>query len=142
MSGKRALIYSRVRKNLLNPADTDITRTEHQQDVLRATLRKMTSVSTAAKLPFIGGDLVKPLATDLSTFQFLQMGWVYKRGHELHCRLGGTPETLPDGESVIVSEGDDKERVILAMLGKTAPLPPRPGEERYGAGCVSGAFPK
>ena len=113
MSGKRALIYSRVRKNLLNPADTDISRTEHQQDVLRATLSKMTSVSTLGKLPFIGSDLVKPLATDLSTFQFLQIGWVYKRGHELHCRLGGTPETLPDGESVIVAEGDDKERVIL-----------------------------
>jgi LCP family protein required for cell wall assembly len=142
MSGKRALIYSRVRKNLLNPADTDITRTEHQQDVLRAMLRKMTSFSTLVKLPFIGGDLAKPLATDLSALQFTQIGWIYKRGHELHCRLGGTPETLPDGESVIVGEGDDKERVILAVLGKTAPLPPRPGEERYGAGCVSGAFPR
>jgi len=142
MSGKRALIYSRVRKNLLNPGDTDITRTEHQQDVLRATLHKMTSFSTLMKLPFVGGDLVKPLATDLSTFQFMQIGWIYKRGHELHCRLGGTPETLPDGQSVIVSEGDDKERVILALLGKTAPLGPRPGEERYGAGCVTGAFPR
>jgi LCP family protein required for cell wall assembly len=141
MNGKRALTYSRVRKNLLNPADTDITRTEHQQDVLRATLHKMTSFSTLWKLPFIGGRLVKPLATDLSALQFMQIGWVYKRGHELHCRLGGTPETLPDGEAVIVSEGDDKERVILAMLGKTAPLPPRPGEERYGAGCVTGKFP-
>ena len=141
MSGKRALIYSRVRKNLLNPADTDISRTERQQDVLRAMLRQMTSVSTLVKLPFTGGDLAKPLATDLSAFQFIQIGWIYKRGHELHCRLGGTPETLPDGEAVIVSEGDDKERVILAMLGKTAPLGPRPGEERYGAGCVSGAFP-
>jgi LCP family protein required for cell wall assembly len=142
MSGKRALIYSRVRKNLLNPADTDITRTEHQQDVLRAMLRKMTSSSTLVKLPFIGGRLAKPLATDLSAFQFMQIGWIYKRGHELHCRLGGTPETLPDGEAVIVGEGDDKERVILAVLGKTAPLPPRPGEERYGAGCVTGAFPR
>jgi LCP family protein required for cell wall assembly len=142
MSGKRALIYSRVRKNLLNPADTDITRTEHQQDVLRAMLRKMTSFSTLVKLPFIGGKLARPLATDLSAFQFMQVGWIYKRGHELHCRLGGTPETLPDGESVIVGEGDDKERVILAVLGKTAPLPPRPGEERYGAGCVSGSFPR
>jgi hypothetical protein len=45
---------------------------------------------------------------------------------------------LADGESVIVSEGDDKARVILAMLGKTAPLPPRPGEGPYGAGCVAG----
>jgi LCP family protein required for cell wall assembly len=142
MSGKRALIYSRVRKNLLNPADTDITRTERQQDVLRAMLRKMTSFSTLVKLPFIGGKLARPLATDLSAFQFMQVGWIYKRGHELHCRLGGTPETLPDGESVIVGEGDDKERVILAVLGKTAPLPPRPGEERYGAGCVKGSFPR
>jgi LCP family protein required for cell wall assembly len=142
MSGKRALIYSRVRKNALNPGDTDISRTERQQDVLRAMLHKMTGFSTLAKLPFMGDSLVKPLATDLSAFQFMQVGWIYKRGHELHCRLGGTPETLPDGESVIVSEGDDKERVILAMLGKTAPLPPRPGEERYGAGCVAGSFPR
>jgi len=142
MSGMRALIYSRVRKNLLNPADTDISRTERQQDVLQATLRKMTSVSSLVKMPFIGSKLVKPLATDLSTAQFLQLGWVYKRGHALHCRLGGTPETLPDGQSVIVSEGDDKERVILAVEGKTAPLPPRPGEERYGAGCVTGSFPR
>ena len=48
----------------------------------------------------------------------MQLGWVYKRGHDVHCRLGGTPETLPDGESVIVSEGDDKERVILAVRGQ------------------------
>ena len=142
MNGKRAVIYARVRKNLLNPADTDISRTERQQDVLRAMLRKMTSFSTLAKLPFIGSRLTKPLVTDLSTFQFMQMGWLYKRGHELHCRLGGTPETLPDGEDVIVAEGDDKERVIQAVLGKTAPLPPRPGEERYGAGCVKGKFPQ
>lgn len=142
MNGMRALIYSRVRKNLLNPADTDISRTERQQDVLQATLRKMTSVSSLVRMPFIGSKLVKPLATDLSTAQFLQLGWVYKRGHALHCRLGGTPETLPDGQSVIVSEGDDKERVILAVEGKTAPLPPRPGEERYGAGCVTGSFPR
>ena len=142
MNGMRALIYSRVRKNLLNPADTDISRTERQQDVLQATLRKMTSVSSLVRMPFIGSKLVKPLATDLSTAQFLQLGWIYKRGHALHCRLGGTPETLPDGQSVIVSEGDDKERVILAVEGKTAPLPPRPGEERYGAGCVTGSFPR
>jgi LCP family protein required for cell wall assembly len=138
MDGKRALIYSRVRKNSLNLADTDITRVERQQDVLQAMLRKMTSASTLVKLPFIGSKLVAPLATDLSAAQFLQLGWVYKRSHALHCRLGGTTQTLADGESVIVSEGDDKARVILAMLGRTAPLPPRPGEGPYGAGCVSG----
>ena len=142
MTGKRALIYSRVRKNALNPNDTDITRAEHQQDVLQAVLRKMTSASNLVKLPFNGSKLARPLSTDLSTWQLMQLGWVYKRGHALHCRLGGTPETLPDGEDVIVAEGDDKERVIQAVLGNTAPLPPRPGEERYGAGCVSKTFPR
>src|SRR5436309_3416460 len=38
MDGKHALIYSRVRKNALNPADTDITRTGRQQQVLQAML--------------------------------------------------------------------------------------------------------
>jgi hypothetical protein len=101
----------------------------------------MTSLSTLVKLPFIGKKLVSPLTTDISAAQLMQIGWVYKRGSALHCRLGGTPATLPDGESVIVAEGDDKSRVILTMLGKTAPLPPRPGEGPYGAGCVSGSFP-
>src|SRR5262249_43354213 len=145
MSGGRALISSRVRKTALNPADSDVSRTERQQLVLQATLKKMTSLSTLAKLPFVGDSLVKPLATDLSTFQFMQLGWAYKRGHALHCRLGGTPETLPDGESVIVSEGDDKERVILTVLGKTAPLaprpPPGPGGPPSGRGCVGGSSP-
>ena len=141
MDGRRALIYSRVRKNELNPNDTDITRAEHQQDVLQAVLHKMTSVSNLWRLPFDGSKLARPLSTDLSTWQLMQLGWVYKRGHALHCRLGGTPETLPDGEDVIVAEGDDKERVIQAVLGRTVPLPPRPGEERYGAGCVTGAWP-
>jgi LCP family protein required for cell wall assembly len=136
--GRRGLVYARVRKNILNPADTDITRTERQQDVLQAILRKMTAFSTLVKLPFIGGRLVKPLSTDLSTWQFMQLGWLYKRGSVVHCRLGGTPTTLPDGEDVLVAEGDDKERVLLTVLGKEAPLPPRPGEHMYGAGCVTG----
>jgi LCP family protein required for cell wall assembly len=138
MKGKRALIYSRARKNALNPGDSDFTRAEHQQDVLQALLRKMTSVSTLVRLPFIGDTLTKPLATDLSPFQLMQIGWLYKRGSVMRCRLGGTPQTLPDGQAVIVAEGDDKERVLLAVQGKTAPLPPRPGEHTYGAGCVKG----
>ena len=142
MNGIQALMYSRIRKNILNPADSDITRGERQQAVLQALLSKLTSVSTVARMPFVGADLVRPLATDLSTSEFMQLGWAYKRGRALHCRLGGTPETLPTGESVIVSEGDDKERVILTVLGKTAPLPPRPGEHTYGAGCVRGRFPR
>ena len=123
MNGRRALIYSRIRKNELDPRDSDFTRIERQQQVLQAVLRKMTSVKTVAKLPLIGDELVAPLTTDLTTAQLAQIAWVYKRGNAMHCRLGGSAATLPSGESVIVAEGDDKSRVILAMLGKTAPAP-------------------
>jgi polyisoprenyl-teichoic acid--peptidoglycan teichoic acid transferase len=142
MNGQRALIYARVRKNELDPRDSDFTRIERQQQVLQAVLKKMTSIPTLARLPFVGDELVAPLSTDLSAGQLMQIAWVYKRGSAIHCRLGGSAAVLPDGEAVIVAEGDDKSRVLLAMLGKTAPLPPRPGEGPYGAGCVTGAFPR
>src|SRR6266516_4280018 len=41
MSGYRALIYSRVRENQLNPADTDITRGARQQAVVQALMSKL-----------------------------------------------------------------------------------------------------
>ena len=41
MSGQRALIYSRVRKNALNPGDSDITRAERNQDVEQALMGKL-----------------------------------------------------------------------------------------------------
>ena len=140
MNGRRALIYSRVRRNDLDPRDSDFTRIERQQQVLQAILKKMTSVRTVVRMPLVGDELVAPLSTDLTAAQLMQLGWVYKRGTAMHCRLGGSAATLPNGEAVIVAEGDDKSRVILAMLGKTAPLPPRPGEGPYGAGCVRGSF--
>jgi LCP family protein required for cell wall assembly len=101
MDGRRALVYSRIRHNLLNPAETDFDRARRQQQVVAATLDKVTSVGTALRLPFVGGDLVRPLATDLTAWELMQLGWVYFRadkGRALHCRLGGDPESpsFPD----------------------------------------------
>ena len=53
MDGHRALIYSRVRKNTLNPADTDFSRAEHNQQVLQAVAGKLTGFGTLLELPFI-----------------------------------------------------------------------------------------
>src|SRR5207302_11323882 len=55
MDGKRALIYSRIRENRYNPAESDITRGERQQTVIRAVLHKLLGMSTFFKLPFDGG---------------------------------------------------------------------------------------
>ena len=89
MSGERALIYTRIRENKLDPGENDLTRTGRQQQVIQAISSKLASVGTFLDLPFIGGDLMKPLATDLSAGDFIQLGWVKWRsgGSAVHCRL-------------------------------------------------------
>jgi polyisoprenyl-teichoic acid--peptidoglycan teichoic acid transferase len=135
MDGRRALIYSRIRENQLDPRDTDITRGGRQQAVLRAALHKLLGFGTFVKLPFNGDSLLKPLTTDLSAWQFVQLGWVLKRaddGKALHCRLGGTAA----GGDIVGTE--DNIAVVAEVTGRAAPQPPRPGEGLFAPGCVVG----
>jgi LCP family protein required for cell wall assembly len=135
MDGHRALIYSRVRKNKLNPADTDFSRAEHNQQVLQAVAGKLTSSGTLIQLPFIGDDLLAPVATDLSTHSFLSLGWTKFRsssGRTLHCRLGGESS----GGEIVPTE--ENRSVIAMVTGDSAPQPPTPGSGSFGPGCVEG----
>lgn len=134
MNGHQALIYSRIRENRLNPADSDVTRALRQQQVMQTTLTKLASASTFFRLPFSGRDLLSPIATDLSTWQFLQLGWVkFRAGTTLHCRLGG--KDLGDG---YITGDQENIAVIQMVLGNSAPQPPPPGSGPYGPGCVTG----
>jgi LCP family protein required for cell wall assembly len=134
MNGKRALIYSRVRKNLLDPAESDITRGERNQQVLQALMSKLASFSTFMRMPLIGGDLMKPLATDLSANNFIALGWAkFRADRTLHCRLGG----ISTGGDITPSE--DNAKVILMVLGKSAPQPPAPSGDTYPPGCLVGS---
>jgi anionic cell wall polymer biosynthesis LytR-Cps2A-Psr (LCP) family protein len=133
LDGQRALVYSRVRKNLLNPGDSDITREARNQQVVQALMSKLASYSTFMRLPFIGGDLMKPLATDLSANNFAALGWAkFRAGRTLHCRLGGTST----GGDITPSE--DNAKVVLMVLGKSAPQPPAPTGDTYPPGCLVG----
>lgn len=140
LDGRRALVYSRIRENQLDPSESDFTRAERQQQVLQAVAGKLASFDTFLRLPFDGGDLLRPLATDLGPGQFLQLGWVKFRtsgGRTLHCRLGGEG-THVGGESVILP--DELNRNVIAMVtGDSAPQPPPPGSGPYGPGCVTGS---
>jgi LCP family protein required for cell wall assembly len=138
LDGRRALVYSRIRENRLDPSETDFTRARRQQQVVEATADKVTSFRTATRLPFIGDELVRPLATDLSAGQVAQLGWVYFRadpGKALHCRLGGEPATI-GGESVILGS-EDNVSVVAMFTGRSAPLLPPKGLP-YAPGCVVG----
>jgi anionic cell wall polymer biosynthesis LytR-Cps2A-Psr (LCP) family protein len=135
MNGWRALVYSRIRENRLNPKESDVTRGARQQQVLQAIQNKLASVGTLVRLPFIGGDLLKPLATDLTAGQFLQLGWRKFRGHTLHCRLGGIPTDIGGGAYL---QPDEEARATIEMVkGTSAPQPPLPGS-LYGSGCLIG----
>ncbi|MGH3030920.1 MAG: LCP family protein [Gaiellaceae bacterium] len=139
MNGRRALIYARIRQNQLDPADNDIARGERQRQVLSATADEITSFGTFLRLPFIGDDLVAPLATDLSANELIQLGWVKHRIPEsewLSCQLGGTIANL-DGQSFILG-GEENRSVIGMVTGETAPQPPPPGAGPLGPGCRVG----
>jgi LCP family protein required for cell wall assembly len=139
MSGHEALIFSRVRENQLDPSWTDFARQHDQQLVEQATLQKLSSPSLFFRLPFSGSSLLAPIATDLSTWQLLQLAWVKFRsspGNTLHCRLGGTAEQIA-GQDYIVGNAQNIQ-VIDEVLGQSAPQRPEKGN-LYAPGCVVGS---
>jgi len=138
MNGQRALVYSRIRENKLDPSETDFARSRRQQQVVQATGARLTGFWTALRMPFLGSKVVKPLATDLSAWELLQLGWAYFRAgssNALHCRLGGEPQTV-GGQSVIVGS-EDNAATIAMFIGRSAPLPPPQGLP-YAPGCSVG----
>ena len=138
MNGRRALIYSRIRENQLDPSETDISRTTRQQAVAQAVGDKVASFGTFVKLPFMGDSLASPIATDLSAWELAKLGWVRFRandGQALHCRLGGQPATV-GGQSVLVGSENNVD-VISMFLRRTAPLAPQKGFP-YAPGCTRG----
>jgi LCP family protein required for cell wall assembly len=140
MSGERALIYTRIRKDRLDPSSNDLTRAARQQQVIQALTSKLASFGTFLDLPFIGGDLMKPLATDLSAGDLIQLGWVrFRAGGGIHCRLGGDGQTI-NGQDVLVS--NEENRATISMFkDESAPQPPAPGTGSLGAGCEIGNTP-
>jgi hypothetical protein len=136
MDGRRALVYSRIRTNQLDPSDNDLTRGGRQQAIADAVGDEIASFGTFLKLPFVGDSLAAPLITDLSASELLRLGWVRFRAdssRSLHCRLGGEPATL-GGESVLLG-GEDNVDVVAMFLRRSAPLAPEKGSP-YAAGCT------
>jgi LCP family protein required for cell wall assembly len=135
MNGHTALIYSRIRENRLDPSWTDFKRSQNQQAVMQATLSKLASPTRFFSLPFSGSDLLAPIATDLSTWDFMQLAWVkFRAGEVVHCRLGGSAS----GSGYITSTQENIQ-VVQEVLGNSAPQPPAPGTGLFGPGCVVGS---
>ena len=124
LDGRHALAYARVREN----TPTRPTTTSRAACASSACCRRSRSASprpsTLLHLPRVGSAIGKPLATDLSANDLLELGWRQLRASStLHCHLGGTITSV-GGASELIG-GDENRRVILAVLGKSAPSPPR-----------------
>ena len=137
MTGRQALIFSRVRENQLDGSFTDFNRQRDQQLVEQATLSKLSSPSLFFSLPFSGGSLLKPIATDLSTWKLMQLAWVkFRAGNTVHCRLGGTGTINSLGDVIIGSPANIQ--VVDEVLGQSALQAPPKGQPDA-PGCVAGA---
>ncbi len=136
MNGQQALIYSRIRENQLNPGENDLTRSARQQAVAQAATAKLASVGTVLGLPFNGDKLMKPLTTDLTTAQLMELGWVKFRSsgsHTVYCRLGGDATSV--GGSSVLLPSEDNRSVLAMWAGLSAPQPPT---STFGPGCRVG----
>jgi anionic cell wall polymer biosynthesis LytR-Cps2A-Psr (LCP) family protein len=134
LDGRHALAYARVRKNTADPADNDVTRGLRQQRILQAIASGLASTGTLLNLPSVGQAIGKPLSTDLSADDLIALGWRQLRASTtLHCHLGGT--TISVGGASELVGGDANRRVILAVLGQSAPFPAAAGDT-FAAGCT------
>ncbi|HEY3612725.1 MAG TPA: LCP family protein [Gaiellales bacterium] len=134
LDGRHALAYARVRENTANPADNDLTRGLRQQRVLQSIAHGLASPKTLFHLPSVGRSIGKPLTTDLTANDVLELGWRQMRiGSTLHCHLGGTITSV-GGASELIG-GDENRRVILAVLGTSAPVAAVQGDT-FAAGCT------
>src|SRR6266576_4651642 len=100
---------------------------------MRAVMAKLRGFGTVVSLPFNGDSLLKPLTTDLSAWQLIQLGWVMKRAGQkdaLHCRLGGTATSIGGASEIVGTE--ENISVIQMVTGRAAPQPPPPGSGPYG----------
>jgi LCP family protein required for cell wall assembly len=139
MNGRRALVYSRIRKNRLDSRDTDVSRGARQQQVVQAVLSKITSPTMMIKLPWLGDDLLRPMATDLSASQLMQLGWIKMRASSpLYCRLGGDSQVIGGADEIIPTE--ENYSVIRMVEGTEPARAPDLSSSLYAPGCSKGAM--
>jgi LCP family protein required for cell wall assembly len=120
LSGLQALLYSRIRENPCNPHDNDLTRVQHQQDVLNAIKAKLISPSTFIRLPIASWAAPKVLRSDMGSLTLMSLFIAAEMGGSAPVQVlkptGG--EVLPNGGSALtVNPGAVHAAVSKLMNG-------------------------
>ena len=118
INGKQALALARVRKNLCNPADSDLSRVRHQQKILAAMKDKVTSFETFARLPIVSWAAPQAVRSDMAGPSLLGLVAAELTGGKAHAAVlkpsGGT--TLPDGGAGLTVDPATKQRQVNRFL--------------------------
>jgi LCP family protein required for cell wall assembly len=119
IDGKAALAIARTRHNLCHRNDSDLDRAKRQQELFNAMKRRLLSVSTFFRLPWVSWDAPQTLKTDMSGPSLLALFSALEVGGSPSPKVL-TPDgtvTLPDG-SVGLSVSDAAKRAAVAQFLK------------------------
>ena len=112
LNGHRALFYARYR----GTSGGDLDRMERQRHLVAALRSKALSWRTVNKLPEILDIASQHVQTDLELDEAFAMGRALIRDgrHDrlTSVQLKGTPETLPNGNEVLVPDGSANEVIL------------------------------
>ncbi len=118
LNGIQALTLARTRHNKCNPAESDLTRVQHQQQILNAVKAKLLSPSSFFHLPWASWDAPKVLRTDMGGFTLLSLFAASEIGGSAPVQVlkptGAT--TLPDGESALTASPTDVHAAVAKLM--------------------------
>jgi LCP family protein required for cell wall assembly len=120
LNGLQALIYARTRENSCNAADSDLTRVQHQQEILNAIKSQLLSPSTFFRLPWASWNAPKVVRTDMGGFTLLSLFAASEVGGSAPVKVL-TPsgsEALPGyGDALTVTPGAVQSAVSKLING-------------------------
>jgi LCP family protein required for cell wall assembly len=117
LDGLEALAYARYRGTVCG----DLDRIRRQQQLVAALREQALGWNTITKLPGIVKVMHENVETNLGIDQAISLGRTLagrgKSGGMKSFQLKGKPETLPDGEEVLVPEERTNERILERFRG-------------------------
>jgi LCP family protein required for cell wall assembly len=113
LNGIQALTYARTRENKCNPADNDLTRVQHQQQILNGIKGRLLSPGAFFRLPWASWDAPKVLRTDMGGPTLLTLFAASELG-------GSAPvavlPTTPTGSSNLAASPSAVHQAVAKLL--------------------------
>ena len=112
--GKYAMLYVRIRHAYANG---DLTRAARQQQFVQALEKKIAQPSNITKLPEIGKKFMSGVATDLTTNQILELGYLkWRATGGKKMVMVGTPGLLGGVSYVFPPTNAEKQKMVHQFL--------------------------